>query len=116
MRVTQNQYSESLISRLNALSARQYALQSQVSSGLRVQAPSDDPLAMENVLGYQTSQSAQAQYSSNISTLQGRAGSIYSVLQSLQTISNRAGEISTLAGDPTKSLSDLNTSAAEVSQ
>jgi flagellar hook-associated protein 3 FlgL len=116
MRVTQNLFADSLISRLNMLTARQYGLQSQVSSGLRVQAPSDDPTAMENVLGYQTSQAAQTQYGTNVSTLQQRADSIYNVLQSLQTVSNRMGEISTLANDPTKSTSDLNTYAAEVSQ
>jgi len=116
MRVTQNQFANTLVSRLNALTARQYGLQSQVSSGLRVQAPSDDPVAMENVLNYQTSQAAQTQYGSNIATLQDRANAIYNVLQSLQTISNRVGEISTLAGDPTKSQSDLNIYATEVSQ
>ena len=116
MRVTQNLFADSLVSRLNMLSARQYGLQSQVSSGLRVQAPADDPTAMENVLAYQTGQAAQAQYGSNTSTLQTRANSIYSVLQSLQTISNRVGEISTLAGDPTKSPADLKIYAAEVSQ
>ena len=93
MRVTQNSFSDSLIGQLNVLTARQYGLQSQISSGLRVQAPADDPTAMQNVLDYQTSQAAQAQYGSNISTLQGHANSIYSVLQSLQTISSRVGEI-----------------------
>jgi flagellar hook-associated protein 3 FlgL len=116
MRVTQNLFADSLVSRLNMLTARQYGLQSQVSSGLRVQAPSDDPTAMENVLSYQTSQAAQTQYGTNVSTLQQRADSIYNVLQSLQTVSNRVGEISTLANDPIKSTSDLNTYAAEVSQ
>lgn len=116
MRVTQNSFSDSLIGQLNVLTARQYGLQSQISSGLRVQAPSDDPTAMQNVLDYQTSQAAQAQYGSNISTLQGHANTIYSVLQSLQTISSRVGEISTLAGDPTKSPSDLDNYATEVSQ
>lgn len=116
MRVTQNLFADSLVSRLNVLTARQYSLQSQISSGLRVQAPADDPTAMANVLAFKTSQAAQTQYGSNISTLQDRANSIYNVLQSLQTISNRVGEISTLAGDPTKSQSDLSIYAAEVSQ
>jgi flagellar hook-associated protein 3 FlgL len=116
MRVTQNFFADSLVSRLNVLTARQYTLQNQVSTGLKVQAPEDDPVAMQNVLDYKTSLAAQEQYKSNISTLQERSNSIYSVLQSLQTISNRMGEISTLAGDPTKSPSTLNDYATEVSQ
>lgn len=113
MRVTQNSFSETLVSRLNTLNARQYGLQSQISSGLRVQAPSDDPIAMQNVLNYKTSKAEQEQYASNISTLQDRAGSIYSVLQHLQTVSSRIGEISTLAGDATQA--DLTVYASGVS-
>lgn len=113
MRVTQNSFSESLVSRLNTLNARQYGLQSQVSSGLRVQAPSDDPVAMQNVLNYKTSKAAQEQFAGNISTLQERASSIYSVLQRVQTLSNQVGEISIRAGDGT--LADLTVFANNVS-
>src|ERR1017187_3744906 len=116
MRVTQNSFSDSLVGQLNTLTSRQYNLQNQVSSGLRVQAPSDDPTAMENTLNYQADNAAQTQYSSNISTLQSRATSIGNVLQSLQTIANRVGEIATLASDGTKSQADLNNYATEVSQ
>jgi flagellar hook-associated protein 3 FlgL len=116
MRVTQNLFAQSLVGRLNVLTARQYALQSQVSTGLKVQAPEDDPTAMQNVLSYKTSKAAEEQYSSNISTLQSRASSVYSVLQALQTINNRIGEIATIAGDPTKTTSDLANYGTEVSQ
>ena len=113
MRVTQNLFSESLVSRLNSLTARQYGLQSQVSSGLRISAPSDDPAAMQNVLNYKTSQAAQAQYAGNISTLQARAASTYSVLQQLQTISSDVSVIATGAGDVIQS--DLSVYAGKVS-
>jgi len=116
MRVTQNTLADSLVSRLNTLTTRQFNLQSQVSSGLRVQSPSDDPVAMQNVLNFQASKAAQQQYAANVSVLQERATAVYSALQSLQTISNRVGEISTLAGDPTKSVEDLGNYATEVEQ
>lgn len=99
MRVTQNLFSDSLIGRLNNLTARQYNLQSQVSSGLRVQAPSDDPAAMQQVLNAQTSLDAQQQYGRNISTLQSRAASTYSVLQQLQTQISNASVTAIQAGD-----------------
>jgi flagellar hook-associated protein 3 FlgL len=89
-------------------------LQNEVSTGLSVQAPSDNPDAMETTLDDLSSQSAQQQFSSNISTVQSKANSIYSVLQSLQTISNRVGEIATSAGGVTNSQSDLNNYASEV--
>jgi flagellar hook-associated protein 3 FlgL len=116
MRVTANAFDSSLASQLNLLTSRQYNLQNQISSGLKVAAPSDDPAAMENTLDYQAQNAAQTQYSNNISTLQSRATSVYDVLQSLQTISSRVGEISTLASDQTKSQTDLNNYADEVNQ
>jgi flagellar hook-associated protein 3 FlgL len=116
MRITSNAYDNSLVSQLNQLSAQQYAIQNQVSTGLSVQAPSDNPAAMENTLDYQAQNAAQTQYSSNISTLQSRANSVYSVLQSLQTITSRAGEIATSAGSATSSQSDLSNYADEVNQ
>lgn len=116
MRVTANAFDSSLVGQLNVLTARQYNLQGQISSGLRVAAPSDDPAAMENTLDYQAQNAAQTQYTSNISTLQSRANSVYNVLQSLQTVSSRAGEIATSAGSALNSQSTLGNYANEVNQ
>ena len=114
MRVTQNLFSDSLIGRLNTLTARQYNLQSQASSGLRVSAPSDDPAAMQNVLNYQNSKSAQEQYGASISTLQSRAASTYSMLQQLNTISSDASVVATTAsGDVLQT--DLSVYAGKIS-
>jgi len=113
MRVTQNSFSQSLVTRLNTLTSRQYNLQNQVSSGLRVQAPSDDPTAMEQVLNFQTNQAQQQQYASNVATLQSRAATTYSALQQLQTITSDATVIATSAGNPTQS--DMTVYAGKVS-
>jgi flagellar hook-associated protein 3 FlgL len=114
MRVATNAYTDSMLNQFNVLAAQQQNLQSQVSTGLSVQAPSDNPTAMQNTLSYLANQSTQTQYSANIGTLQTRATSVDSVLQSLQTISSRAGEIATSAGGATASQSDLNNYADEV--
>lgn len=114
MRIASHAYTEQMLNQFNALMYQQTNLQNQVSTGLRVQAPADDPTAMQNTLGYLANQSTQAQYSANIGTLQTRATSVDGVLQSLQTISTRAGEIATAAGGATTSQSDLNNYADEV--
>lgn len=116
MRVTANAFNDSLVGQLNLLTARQYTLQREVSTGLQVSAPSDNPSAMADTLNLLNDKATQTQYSGNISILQTRANSIYNVLQSLQTISSRAGEISTLAGDSTKTQEELNSYADEVDQ
>jgi flagellar hook-associated protein 3 FlgL len=114
MRIGTNSYTDTMIEQFNLLKTQQVKLQNEVSTGLSVQAPSDNPDAMETTLDDLSSQSAQQQFSSNISTVQSKANSIYSVLQSLQTISNRVGEIATSAGGVTNSQSDLNNYAGEV--
>lgn len=114
MRIGTNSYTNTMIEQFNLLKSQQVNLQNQVSTGLSVQAPSDSPTAMENTLTDLSSQSAQQQYSSNISTVQSKANSIYSVLQSLQTISNRVGEIATSAGNATNSQTELNNYASQV--
>jgi len=116
MRVATNAYTDSMLNQFNNLASRQYTLQNQASTGLSVQAPSDNPLAMQSTLGYLADNATQQQYSTTISTLQSRATSIDSVLQSLQTISSRAGEIATSAGDVTNGQSGLNNYADEVNQ
>ena len=114
MRIASNAYTDSMLSQYNQLASQQYALQNQVSTGLRVQAPSDDPTAMQNTLADLANQATQTQYTANIATLQTRATSVDGVLQSLQTISSRAGEIATSAGSATNSQADLTNYADEV--
>jgi flagellar hook-associated protein 3 FlgL len=115
MRIAGTSYSESMINQLNYLSSQQYLLQSQISTGQRVQKPEDDPAAMAQALGLQTDASAQAQYAQNISTLQTGANTAYDAMQQIKTISDRAGEIATLA-DGTKTPTELQAYATEVNQ
>src|SRR5665213_4328508 len=101
MRVATNSYTDTMLNEFSVLKQQQVNLQNQVSTGLRIQAPSDDPNAMESTLDDLSSQATQQQYSSNISTAQSQANSIYSVVQSLQTIASRVGDIATSAGSGT---------------
>jgi flagellar hook-associated protein 3 FlgL len=114
MRIATQAYTDAILSQYNLLAGKQYSLQNQVSTGLRVQSASDDPVAMQNTLDYAAQKSAQTQYGANITTLQSRADTIYSALQTLQTVSIRAGEITTSAATATASTSDLNNYADEV--
>ena len=116
MRVATNAYTDSMLNQFNVLKGQLNTLQNQESTGLSVQAPSDNPAAMADTLNDLSDQAAQTRYGANVSTLQSRATSIYSVIESLQTISNRAGEIATSGGSGTASQSDLNNYADEAQQ
>ena len=116
MRVATNAYTDSMLNQFNYLASKQYTLQNQASTGLSVQAPADNPVAMQNTLNDLAANATQQQYGANIATLQTRATSIDGVLQSLQTISSRAGEIATSAAGSNTSQSNLNNYANEVNQ
>lgn len=116
MRVATNAYTDSMLNQFNTLASKQYNLQSQASTGLRVQAPSDDPEAMQNTLDYGAQKATQTQYTANITTLQSRANLIDGALQSIQTVASRAGEIATAAGAAAVPQSTLDTYANEVNK
>ena len=99
MRVATHAYSDAMVNQYNLLTARQFTLQNQVATGLRVASAADDPAAMQNALNLLASKATQTQYGKNISTLQDRATQIYNVLESLQTMSSSVGELATQAGN-----------------
>lgn len=99
MRVPTTTYSAAFTNDLNTLRARQAALQQQATTGLRVTAASDDPAAMQSALNFVADKTAAQQYNANVTALQDRSNQIYSVLTALQTISSKAGEYATSAGN-----------------
>jgi flagellar hook-associated protein 3 FlgL len=114
MRVATDSFVNSMISQTNDLRAQLDTLENQVTTGLKVQAPSDDPGAMVTTLNDLANQSAEQQYGNNITTLQSQANSVYSVLQSLQTIVSQAQSIATEAGSATANQTTLNDYASQV--
>jgi len=115
MRVTSNTFPETLIQQLQLLSTRQNRLQTQVATGQRVLNPEDDPAAMQRILGLHTQTAATRQYRANLETLNERANVAFDTLKALKKISDRAGELATLADD-TRSKQELQTYATEVTQ
>ncbi|HEX4343229.1 MAG TPA: flagellar hook-associated protein FlgL [Verrucomicrobiae bacterium] len=113
MRVTGNYFQSAFVNQVNDLSLRQQRLQNQVSTGQRISAPEDDPAAVQRTLDLQSDQSAVNQYSSNITSLQSLATSSFNAISAVKTVSDRAGEIATLA-DGTRSSADLQSYATEV--
>jgi flagellar hook-associated protein 3 FlgL len=114
MRVATDSYVNSMIGQMNTLAGQMGNLENEVTTGLSVQAPSDNPGAMVTTLNDLASQSAEQQYGSNITTLQSQANSIYSALQSLQTITSQAQSIATEAGSGTANQTTLNEYASQI--
>ena len=115
MRIAGTSYNDSIVNQLNQLAAQQYTLQSQATTGQRIQAPADDPAAMSAALNLQSENSSVQQFSQNVSTLQNRASLSGSALQQLKTITDKANELA--AGvDGTTSTQTMLTDSTQVSQ
>jgi flagellar hook-associated protein 3 FlgL len=115
MRITSNTFSNSLLNQLSSLGVRQTRLQTQAATGQRIQNAEDDPVAMRRVLDLQAESGTVSQYQRNIARQQELAQASYTSIKSLKTISDRAGEIATLA-DGLKSQQELNAYATEVTE
>lgn len=115
MRVTGNTFTTNFLNQVNRLTTRQQQLQTQAATGQRITSPEDDPAAMQRVMALRAEQLGLTQYRSNISVLQDRASNAFNALKGIKSLSDRAGEIATLA-DGTRAPEELKTYAAEVTQ
>ena len=115
MRIAGTSYMDSMVNTLNLMSAKEYQLQNQASTGQTISAPEDNPAGMAQALNLQAQNSAVTQYSQNISTLQTNATVAGNALTSLQTITEKASEIATSA-DGTSTPAQLQADATQVTQ
>jgi flagellar hook-associated protein 3 FlgL len=97
MRVSSSTFSDNFLYQTNLLQLQQDQLQQEATTGLKLSLPEDNPSAMAQVLNLQADSSANQQYQTNITDLTNQATTVSSALTSLQTITGRAGDITTLA-------------------
>ena len=113
MRVTSNSFNTSLVDQLGSLTTRQARLQQQAATGQRVSTPEDDPTAMQLALNLDSESKRVGQYKSNINAQQQVGTMTIDTMKALKKISDRAGEIATLA-DGLKSPQELQVYSTEV--
>jgi flagellar hook-associated protein 3 FlgL len=115
MRVASSTVSDNIIRQIQALSAQQSALQTQVSTGQRITEPEDDPAAIARVLNLTSERRQVVQYQSNTSQALAISQASYAGLQSLKTVSDRAGQLATL-GTGTLGADAMSSYATETNQ
>jgi flagellar hook-associated protein 3 FlgL len=116
MRISSTNFATNFLNTVNSLTQQQNKLQNEASTGLKVQLPEDNPSAMADVLNLQSNSTANAQYQTNIQTLQSAATTSSSAMTSLQTIINRVNEIATAASNGTTSSTQYADYTTEVGQ
>lgn len=83
MRISTNTMYQSGISKISDMQASQVKLQTQISTGKRIQSPSDDPIASARALNTQQAQNINSQFASNSLSLLPASARILSTLSKL---------------------------------
>ena len=115
MRVSSSSFPKILKYQLDTLATKQARLQTQAATGQRFKTPSEDPRATRKVLELQQEAKRLAQYNENIDTYSETLNSIYSAIQSLKKVSDRASEIAAMV-DNIKSKDQLAAYRQEINQ
>jgi flagellar hook-associated protein 3 FlgL len=102
-------------SQLNRLTARQAGLQNQISTGQKIQKPSDEPNSFVRLMDFQSETRSLKQFEENIQTLEQFSNTNYSVVDTVRKLVNRAQEMATMADD-LKSPEELEIYATEVNE
>ena len=106
MRITNNMVTNSMVTELQQLDTQQSQLQSEVSTGLAVTQPSDNPAAFGQDIELQSQSDQLTQYSDNATQALDLANSSYSGLNSMMSLYDRATQLGTLGGSTNGSSSD----------
>ncbi len=93
-------------------SEKMYKLNEQISSGKRINSPSDDPLGLSTVLTYRSVLSADTQYESNIDLANGQLSQMDTSLQQVDDLLARANELA-VSQASSSATSDTRAGAAE---
>ncbi len=101
MRVTNNTYPDTLLRHLQRITNQMNSLQEQAATGQRITHISDDSAAGNRILDMQEEKGKLTQFSKNASRAQNINSTTISQVQNFIRISDRIGEISTLANDLT---------------
>jgi flagellar hook-associated protein 3 FlgL len=115
MRVASLNTSDAILSQINQLSTQQASLENEVSTGQAVTNPSDDPSGVDTALNLENELGQTQQYASNATQALTLSQASASGLQSLNSVSNSAGELATL-GTGTLGASALQSYATQANQ
>lgn len=116
MRITNNTAWRNALSGITTNSAAMAKLQSQISSGKRVESASDDPVAAGSAMGASSTLRALDQYGRNIGTARSRLAAEDTALDTVTNLLTRAKELAISQASTTSTASTRLVAAAEMEQ
>lgn len=116
MRVTSNSIINTFLQNLSRNVAKLEKYQSQLSSGLRVRWPSEDPVTAAHVLDLQSAVDINAQFRENAEGALSLLNTVDRFLGSAGDVLQRARELAVQGANDTLSVADMQAAAREVEQ
>lgn len=116
MRITQSMMTTRVIQDLNANLNRLARYTEHLSTGHKVNRPSDDPVAMTSILRYNSELRANDQYLSNAEDARSRLDFLDQVLSQINSVLQRARELAVQGANGTNPQEAREAIAAEVEQ
>lgn len=116
MRLSTTSIFENGKSKIQSLQLEQVKLQTQISTGKRVNTPADDPIASSRILSLQQAQSVNTQYASNRDTANAQLSGTEVVLSNVTDLMLNIQSTVVGAGNPSLSDVDRRAVAVELSQ
>ncbi|MNO51902.1 Flagellin [compost metagenome] len=113
LRVTSNMMSNQVLRNLNRNLNKMSEQQNQLSTGRKINKPSDDPVGVTYALRYRSELSANDQYSRNVDTALGWLDTTDSVMSQSEDVMNRLKELAVQASTGTNPQSALDSISSE---
>ncbi|MBM6997275.1 flagellar hook-associated protein FlgL [Paenibacillus sp. DXFW5] len=114
LRVTSNMMSNQVLRNLNRNLNKMSEQQNQLSTGRKINQPSDDPVGVTYALRYRSELAANDQYSRNVNTALGWLDTTDTVMSQTEDVLNRLKELTTQASNGTNPQSALDSIASEL--
>ncbi len=114
MRISTSTFYDSGLNSMLTQQAAMLKTQQQVSTGLRVMTPSDDPIAAVQALDTQQAMSINTQYTANRGSASDQLSLVDSTLSSVSSLLQNASTIAVAAGNSTLSNSDRASYATQL--
>jgi len=116
MRITNNMMSQSILSNLHSAQGNIYQLQNQLSSGLKISKPSDDPASVQNILRMNNNTSSVTQWTKASTDAVNYMTSEDSAMGSISDMLQKVNELALEGANGTMSQDDRAGVADEVDQ
>jgi flagellar hook-associated protein 3 FlgL len=116
MRISDRVLTNGVRANLNANTQRMVRVERELSSGRKINAPSDDPAAAATALRHRTDIALNEQFTRTVDNATARLGAADTALGSLTDVLQRARELTVQAGSATISDDQLKSIATEINE